>query len=263
MLKLFLFLSLFVFFYLITGGEVPDESKLKYYAKNYLIPGISAFLFFLFFTMFLKTPLSGLVWAVLGWHVPGSVMQYVKLRKKKMIREQIKNFVASSAGLFAVGMTAPEVLRISADTIGEPLKTEFKNMIAARNLNPQASIPRMFKDLAQKYELSEFEAVSSIIAASEKAGGPQAVSKGMKRLGSALRQRDRLAAEREKAVIEPKIAAYVVIFLLVLGIFVDGLFLSRYFETFAGRIVLFVNSAMTVGLIFLARRVLATQNDLS
>jgi len=262
MIKLFLFASLFLLFYSLTVGSFPDTYRLRDMASRYFVPAACALLVFLLTSVLFKTPAAGLVWAVLGWFLPGFAGRAVKNRRRKKMKELAKNFIASSAGLYAAGQTTSEVLRVAAENTQEPLRSEFRDMIAKRNLNPQTSFPRLFEGLAEKYGVSEFRAVAAILSASERAGGPYAASKGLKRLGNALRQRDRLAAERAKAIMEPKIAAYVVILFLTAGLLADALFLSKMFQDTAGKMVLFISSVITAGLIVMAVKVMGTQADL-
>lgn len=252
MLAVGLLLSLFLLFYFLTGGEVPEKARVSSVIRDKLLPGASAAVFLLVGSVLCRTPLGGVPWAVLGWYVPGWVTAFARERRRARLREMVKSFVVAAAGMFSAGQTTAEVIRNMAERMPEPFANEFKGMIAAREgLN--VLYAKSFGELAKKYGLEEFDAVAAILAAADRAGGPYAAAKGFKRLGAALQQRDRLLAERRKETFEPKVAAAVVIFLLTLGFLADALLLPHYFEG-GGRLVLAAASAMIVGTVFLAVR---------
>jgi tight adherence protein B len=259
MLKLMLFVSLFLLFFCLTVGEFPDALTVKEKIIRFAVPGAGAVLFFLISWALLGTPVAALIWAVLGWFVPGWIINFIGGKKRARLKSMARDFVTSASGLYAVGLMSSEVVRIMADRFPEPFASDFRKMIAAWNNNYLASFPKMFRDMADKYNLPEFEAVSTILAASETAGGPVAASKGLKRLGRALRQRDRLMTERAKATLEPKIAAVVTILLLTVGLILDGTVLRQMF-TGPGKMIMTVSSALLVGLIFMLSKITKSED---
>ena len=128
-------------------------------------------------------------------------------------------------------------------------------MLTKRRTSSYANFPEMFESLGEKYNLSEFKAVSAITASSERAGGPRAAAAGLKRLGQALRERDRRITERKKSLIEVQIASVVVIALLIGGLLLDITSFRDLFAESSGKMVLGVSSAITVGLIFMAKKI--------
>jgi len=257
LLVLLLFLSLFFLFLSIVNREVPDIYTIKAFVIRFALPLLSSLGFFIVFLALTKTPLGAFVWAFLGWHVPLWINESVAERKKAKYQKMAADFVTSAAGLFAVGQPTSEVVRTMAERFDEPFATEFKNMLTIRNANPSASFPRMFKDMVKKYGVEEFKAVASIISASEIAGGPYAAAKGLKRLGYALRQRERILTERRKAMFEPKAAAVFAVFVLLVGFIMDGTIFSHLF-TGIGRMIMFASSLIIVGLIFMIRKISKT-----
>ncbi|MBE3582067.1 MAG: type II secretion system F family protein [Thermoanaerobacteraceae bacterium] len=250
MLVIALFLSLFLLFYFLTGGEVPEKAGLKKIARDRLLPGASAAVFFLLGSVMCRTSLGGIPWAVLGWHLPGWVLEFAGEKRRARLREMAKSFVVSAAGMFAAGQTASEVMKVMTDRMPEPFAGEFRDMMGQREMQGKP-YSRSFGDLAKKYGLPEFEAVGAVLAAADRAGGPNAAAKGLKRLGAALQQRDRLLSERRKETFEPKVAALVVITMLLAGFLGGILFWPQYFEG-GGRLVLAAASAIIVVMVFLA-----------
>ncbi|MBE3582127.1 MAG: type II secretion system F family protein [Thermoanaerobacteraceae bacterium] len=247
-----LFLSLLLMFYFLTGGEVPERAWTAALARDRLLPAASAAVFFVVGSALCRTVLGGVPWAVLGWYAPGWVIGFAEEKRRARLREMAKSFVVSAAGMFSAGQTASDVIRVMADRMAEPLGGEFRDMLGQREAYGKP-FSRSFGDLARKYGLEDFDAVAAILAAADRAGGPFAAARGLKRLGAALQQRDRLMAERRKETFEPKVAAVVVIVLLTLGFLADALFLPHYFEG-GGRLVLAAASAVIVGTVFLAAR---------
>ncbi|GAF24709.1 type II secretion system F domain-containing protein [Moorella thermoacetica Y72] len=250
MLAIVLFLSLFLLFYFLTGGEMPEKAGLVKTARDKLFPGISAAVFFIAGSAMCRTALGGIPWAVFGWFLPGWVVGAVAERRRARLRDLAKSFVVSAAGMFAAGQTASEVMRVMAGRMPEPFAGDFQDMVGQREMQGKP-FSRSFGDLAKKYGLPEFEAVGAVLAAADRAGGPAAAAKGLKRLGAALQQRDRLLAERRKETFEPKVAAGVVIVLLLLGFLGGVLLWPQYFEG-GGRLVLAAASTIIVGMVFLA-----------
>lgn len=259
MLTLLLLISLFLLFFCLAAGELPDAFTIKGILLRYALPGAGAALFFLLFLALLGTPIAAVFWAVLGWFVPGWIAGAVMGRRKARLRSLAKDFVTSASGLYAVGQMNSEVVRVMAERFPEPFASEFKKMIAVWNGNSRASFPKMFKNMAEKYDLPEFKAVSTILASSEMAGGPIAASKGLKRLGRALRQRDRMLTERAKATLEPKLAAVVTILILSAGLVLDGTVFRSMFEGI-GKIVMVVSSALLVGLVFMLSKITKSED---
>lgn len=260
MWTILLIIGLFLFFLSLTLKTLPNFN-IKDLVVQYMLPGGGAAGMFLLTTLLLGTPLAGIFWGVLGWFLPGWIIQVIKNHKEGKLRGLARDFITSSAGLYAAGQTTPEVIQSAAKKVPYPFSEELQGMIIKRNLNATASFPRMFEDLASKYNISEFKAMAAILAASERAGGPYAASKGLKRLGQALRQRAKLLTERAKALIEVKVAAVFVIVSLVGGLMLDITVFRDYFLDSKGKLVLSLSSALIVGLIFMACKV-AKSDDL-
>lgn len=254
MLTIGLLLSLFLLFYSLIIGEFPDTYSAREKLALYGLSAGSAMALFIITAVLFKTPVAAMFWAVLGWFIPGWVKKTINGKKQARLRSLAKDFVTSAAGLYAVGQTSADVVRVMAERFPEPFASEFQEMIAMRNMSPHASFPRMFAEMGQKYNLSEFKAVSAILAASERAGGPYAAAKGLKRLGQALRQRERLITERAKATLEPKIAAIVTVSILTVGLLLDATAFKHLFEG-AGRLIMAASSAIVVGLIFMVVKI--------
>lgn len=259
MITLLLIASLFLFFYLVFGNEVPlSVNELREKMITYGIRIASVLLFFLFGKVLFQSALSGFIWGFFGWFLPGWVEEAIIAKRKKQIRAMVKNFISIAAGMYSAGMLTPDVVRTMATRIPEPLASDFEEMIGKRNLSANASFPRMFAELADKYGVEELRAVSAIIAAADRVGGPRSASRGLKRLGQALRQQERLATERIKATSQPKIAAIVVISLLSFGLILDVTALRSYYETGIGPLLLSASSLLVIGMFFMYRKVMST-----
>ncbi|MCL6449468.1 MAG: type II secretion system F family protein [Armatimonadetes bacterium] len=187
-------------------------------------------------------------------------MGFAEARRSVRHRALARDFVTAASGMFAAGQTAGEVVKTAGANFAEPFGKEFREMVTQYELNPHFSFPKAFRALAGKYRLPEFEAVAAILEAASTAGGPRTAGKGLSRLGLALRQKERLLAERAKALAEVKIAGYLIVGLLLIGLLVDASALRGYFVGL-GRIVIAVASAVAVGLIF-AMRKLTENKDL-
>lgn len=261
MILLLLLLSLALLFYSLLVGDFPDEPGIKKIISRYLLPAASAGLTFLICSNLFMSPITGLLWAILGWVFPRWVMDYRQNKRRAYLKGLTRDFVVSAAGLYSVGKVTADVVRIMADRFPKPLSDDFQGMIGVWNSSPSASFPRMFEQIAKKYNLPEFHAVATILSASERTGGPLAAARGLKKLGEALRSQDRMLRERNKAMMEPKAAAYLVIGILTVGLVADVTVFRDYYSG-SGKIVLSAASALYIGLIFMVNN-LTQQKDLA
>ncbi len=257
MLFLLLLATLFLLLYVLAGGPLPEASFVRTALVRFALPAASAVgCFFLAALAF--GPLAGIPWAALGWFLPGWVADFAEARRLAKHRALARDFVTAASGMFAAGQTAGEVVRTVGANFADPFGKEFREMVLQYELNPHFSFPRAFRGLAGKYKLPEFEAVAAILEAASTAGGPWAAGKGLARLGQALRQRERLLAERAKSLVEVKFAGYAVVGILLAGLFADATALRGYYAEGSGRLVIAAASAVVVGLIFAMRKL--TQN---
>lgn len=260
MLTLGLILSLFLLFYSLTIGEFPEIDTLKGLWMRFGLPAVIAIMMFLLGAFLIQTPLAGIPWGILGWLFPSWIIGALNNRRHAKYQQIVKNMVVTSAGMYSAGQLTSEVIRTVALRVPEPFNNELQDMIGKRKLDPHASIPKMLVSLASKYGLPELRAMAAVIGTSEKAGGPVAASRGLKRLGRALRMRDRLAHERQKANMEPRIAAVVVIGLLGIGLFLDLILWHDLFADGAGKILLTLSSALIVGMTVMAFKVTSSKD---
>jgi tight adherence protein B len=254
LIALLLFLSLFLLFCLLLVSDALAEgmekiNSIKDWLRHFSVPVLAAACAFILGTLLCKTPLAGLVWAVVGWLTPGWIGLITAGRKKSTLRSDVKNIVTAAAGLYAAGQVTPDVVKAVARSIPEPLAGDFQSMIGRRNADQRASFPGMFEGLAARYDLPEFKAMASIVAASEHAGGPRAAAEGLKQLAASLRNRDRRLAERRKETLQPMMAAFVTIILTAVGFVLDITVLSPYYASGAGKIMLAAASLLILAMV--------------
>ena len=219
-------------------------------SKNRLLrlslPVVSAVAAFLLGMLTCRTPLAGIIWAVIGWLVPGWVSQFRTERKLAALRRDVKSFIAAASGMYASGQVTPDVVRMASKIFPDPLATDFQEMTGRHNTDRRASFTSMFEELAVKYGIPEFQAIASIIGASERAGGSKATAEGLKEIALSLRARDRRLSERRKETMQPMLAAGVVFVLILSGFVLDITVLSGYFAGSAGKILLSVTSLLVL-----------------
>ncbi len=255
MLYVLLILSFFLLIYAVVGGPLPDLYNIKEKILRYSTQVVSVLVLFILTSMIFGTPFAGIFWGILGWFLPIWIENAIRDIRQSKLRAQSKDFITSAAGLYAANQVTPEVIQTTADRFPEPFASEFKEMLVKRQTNQSESFPKMFRDLAEKYGLSELRAVAAILAASENAGGPRSSAAGLKRLGGALRDNDRRMAERKKRLIEVKIASIVVILILLMGLAFDVTVIRGLFAESSGKIVLGLASMVVVGLIIMFKKV--------
>lgn len=260
LLSILLFINLAFLFFIVLGNNTSfldfDFKNLK---ENLLIYGLQigvAVIFFLFGKLAFKTVLSGLIWAFLGWNIPSWIDVSLKRKREQQIKKMVNNFITTAAGMYSANMLTPDVVRAMTVRLPEPLASDFEEMIRRRNVSAQSSFPKMFLELADKYNNEELRAVSAIIAAADSIGGPRSASKGLKRLGTAIRLQGKLETERKKATSEPKLAALIVITLLGIGLLIDVTFLKGFYAEGFGNIALAITSIIFIGMIIMYRKIM-------
>ncbi|WP_449241487.1 type II secretion system F family protein [Desulfoscipio gibsoniae] len=253
LLETLLLASLFLLFYSIKVGEFPEVNTIKGFIINMGLPFTSAAIVFFITTLLFMSPFSGALFAVLGWQLPGWTREHFKNQKLKVYKEHTKNFITSAGGLYGAGLVTSEVIRTLAPRFPEPFASEFQSMIARRDLDPQASIPKMLNEIADRYNLSELRAQAAVIASADNAGGPPAAARGSKRLGRALRLRDELIQQRKEATYEPQIASVIVLCILGAGLVLDATIWRDYFKD-GGQMALAFSSLLFVVITLMARR---------
>lgn len=245
-------------FYLIFVKEVPDQEKIADLVQRFLLPAACAIGLFLFGSWFFLSVMSGLILGLFGWFIPGYVRERMYLSRRKQARVMAKDFIQAASGLFSAGQGTSEVIGIVARRFPEPYAGDFQEMLGRRTLDANASYSTMLQEMAAKYGIEELNATAAIIQASENAGGPQAASEGLKELSLALRKRDKLLLEREKANIEPKIASMAVVFILGIGLVLDATVWRDIFME--GKLALAFGLLITVGLIFMSNKISANKD---
>ena len=247
-------------FYLITGGYIPREETIKRILIKIGLPLLSAIVVFFIVSSLMNSNFIGAIWAIAGWFIPIWIMDYLKRRSHLKLQAQARNMIAALAGLMGAGQTTTEAFNVCSVRLPQPLAGEIQNMLAKYKLNPTASYPKMCIDIGKKHNLKELVAVGNIIGSSEKVGGPKAAARGLKLLSKALRQRERLRIERQKVLMELVISGNVVIGVLLLMIFGLGIGMNHLFQNVGGLLVLGMCSLMTIGLLFLIRKVTSTSD---
>lgn len=247
MLAVGLFLSLAVLFYGLTVGEFPEMDRAKDFFKVYGSAAVGAAVMFMAGSILCGTPLGGVVWAVPGWFIPGWLMKMRENRRKERLRQVGKDIIVAAGGMFSANLMTGEVIKTLAERIPPPLGRELADIKARRELNSYNTYPQLLNGLAEKYDLMEIKAMAAVLAAAERAGGPAAAAKGLKRLGAALRLRDRLIQERKVATYESRLAAVVVIMILAAGLLFDA---TAWREAYAGsgKLILVAASALITGM---------------
>ncbi|MBM7854952.1 tight adherence protein B [Desulfohalotomaculum tongense] len=259
MLKLLLFLSLFAFLYSIFVGEYPDIGRAKNFLRKYILPLISAVVFFIIGKVIFISALSGLVLALPGWFIPGWITEWREKKEREKPRKLVKDFITGAAGLYGAGQLTSEVIRHSAERMPEPFASDFQEMLGRHNLDRTATFPLMLRQMGDKYKLKELYAVAAIIEASDRVGGPPAAARGLKKLNYAIQKKDKQLAERMKANIEPVLACKIAIFILGAGLILDATVLRDMYKE--APIMMAMGLFIVIGMLF-AMKKLSSNADL-
>lgn len=253
-LAVLLLLTIFTLLYYLITGKLPVQERIE--PQKIAAHGVPLAVAAVFFTggaFVFMSPLSGILCAVLGWQLVFWAREYLHQREYRQTKEAARDFISAATALLRSGLAMPEVINKTSAQLKPPLSEEFQAMYAKYEM-AGTKFPKMFKELAGKYGLQEFDAISSVVAATEYSGGGQAAAKGFARLGGALRQKDKLLAERAKENMEPMIAAWVVIAIMLTGLVVDVTFLRDMFQDAGARLVLSAALALTLIMLIMARK---------
>ena len=194
--------------------ELPEKESIQGFLRRLGVPSLAAVLFFLAGSALFMTPVAGIFLASLGWVLAVEIDRYVSSYRSRQVQKQLKDFVTSATSLYMADNTTPEVVRMASTYMSEPIASDLRNMLIERQLKGTA-FPLMFNRLSNRYQVPEMGAVARIIEAGDITGGARAIARGLSRLGDAMRRRERILAERYRGILEPAIAAGLVLIILI------------------------------------------------
>ncbi len=253
-MKIILFISIALALIVLALKELPEKESILDFFKKLGIPFVVAVVSFFIASSLFLTAVAGFFVGILGWIVTTEVIRYTENIHSRNAKKQIKDFITSAASLYSGNNTTPEVVKATASYMKEPLATDVRNMLSERQLKG-TTFPVMFNRLAVKYDVPEMSAVARIIEAGEITGGSQSIAKGLERLGDAMRRREKMLAERYKAILEPAIAAGLVIAILIATAIADGtVFRHIFIENGMARLALGMGIGIITGLSILIIR---------
>lgn len=254
-LAFLLFLFVFVFLFVILYRDLEISNNLEV-----LLPLIIAVASFFVGSYLFMFPLSGALAGFWGWKIYKFVLHKKKQHLKNTIIKQCQDLIAMAAGMFGSGKNTDDVIRAAAENIANRLGADLERMIDQRDF-AKKQYPELFKELEKKYEVPEFGAIAAILELG-RTGGPAAISNGFSRLSGAIRRKNRIAAERAKAMSEPTMVAGITMGLLLLGLLVD---ITLFRDIFAGsvlaRVTLFMGMLIITGMMYLIK-VISNNADL-
>ncbi len=253
-MKLILFISIALALIVLALKELPERESVLGFFKRLGIPFVVAIISFFIASSLFLSAVAGFFVGVLGWMITAEVIKYIENTHSRNAKKQIKDLITSATSLYMADSTTPEVVKATASYMKEPLATDVRNMLTERQLKGTA-FPVMFNRLANKYDVPEMGAVARIIEAGEITGGSQSIAKGLGRLGDAMRRREKMLAERYKAILEPAIAAGLVIAILIGTAIADGtIFRHIFLENGMARLALGMGIGIITGLSILIIR---------
>lgn len=255
-----LFMSLAVMFWILINKELPDKATVLEYLRRLGLPLLSAVLFFIVGSVVFMGPLAGIFLAALGWIACKQLDRYISGHDAVQVKNQTKDFVSSATSLYMADNTTPEVIMNTAGDMPEPLSSELRGMLVERNLRP-VTFPELFERLGEKYQVEELTGVARIIAAGEMTGGPASISAGLNRLGDAMRNKDRLRAERLRGVMEPAMGAGIAVIILIATAILDAtVWRDIFMSSGIARLLLALGIAIVTGLVLMILKLLQNKD---
>ena len=221
---------------------------MKDFLKSKVLSLVCMLLFFLLGKIIFMSTLNGLIFAPLGWCLPEWIAAHKKKQQKRKFRELAMNFITGAAGSYGSGQATIRVIEHTAVRMPEPFATEFKDILGNVRLNKYTTVPDEIRDLGQKHDLKEFNAVAGIIEASERAGGPAGAARGLRQLIKTLKDLARQSAERQKSNMEPMAACWIAMGGLAIGLILDVTVFRDIFKD--AKLILSVGCLVFVALVF-------------
>lgn len=247
-MKLLLFVSIACTLIVASLKELPEKDSVLLFIRKLGIPALSMVIFFLAGSALFMTPVAGVFMAALGWYLAVQVERYFTTYQSRQVQKQIKDFVTSATSLYMADNTSPEVIQMSATYMSEPIASELQNMLVERQLKG-TTFPVMFNRLAGRYQVPELGAIAKIIEAGEITGGSRSIARGLSRLGDAMRRRDKILTERYRGILEPAIAAVLVMVILIITAILDTtMFRAVFVENGLARLMLGLGVGIISGL---------------
>jgi len=240
--------------------ELPEKESIQGFLRRLGIPALLAVLFFLGGSALFMTPVAGIFLSALGWLLAVELDRYISSYRSRQVQKQLKDFVTSSTSLYMADNTTPEVVRITSTYMSEPIASDLRNTLTERQLKG-TTFPVMFNRLSERYQVPEMGAVARIIEAGEITGGARTIARGLSRLGDAMRRTERILTERYRGILEPAIAAGLVLIILIGTAVLDAtLFRAVFITNGLAKMMLGLGVGIIVGLSLLILNLLKNKD---
>ncbi len=253
-LMLGLSFSLFLLFYSVFVGRFPEKESIKDWWLRKGFSFLSAAVFFFLGNFLYFSPLSGFFCSIFGWYAPRIYMEARERKQREKNREAVMDFISVASSMYGSNATTPKVMEECAKRLPDPFASEFDNITSVIEYGSyERSVPDLLVNVADRHKLPELKAAAQIIKRASTSGGAKAASEGLMNLSEAISKVNERRKERMKSTYDSLFAAKFVLYVLLLGLFLNATVFREINQQ--NPLVIGLGCGLVVGYYFLIQRI--------
>jgi tight adherence protein B len=207
-------------------------------------------------TVFLDSPIFGLLLAALLVCLPWYVLRRMAQERKRQIEDQLADAMVALSGAIKAGLSLAQSLRILADQCPKPISQEFRQIVGEYEMGKP--LDRTLTEAKARLRSENFSLFAAAMLASRESGGR--LNETVDRIAHSVLEMQRLErkilSETAQARKSAVYMALTPLFILFVYYFVDTENTMRLFNTMPGQLLLSISAAFNLTAYLWARVIL-------
>ena len=234
--------------YLLSSGVKlkPQEFIIIWFGTGFLIP----FIYYLLMNSMTSTFLVMIV----GIAIPPMYVEYAKNKRAKIFNLQLSQALLIISNSLRSGFTFRHALARVAQDLPDPISEEFKRVI--REVNYGAKLDDSLSDLADRMNSEELKMINSAVSIQQKAGGN--LAHVIEMVSITITDRINIKKTITTLTAQGRMSGMIIgllpVFMLLVLMLVSPSYISIFFETKVGMIMLIVSGILElIGFMFIKK----------
>ena len=234
--------------YLLSSGVKlkPQEFIVIWFGTGFLIP----FIYYLLMNSMTSTFLVMIV----GIAIPPMYVEYAKNKRAKIFNLQLSQALLIISNSLRSGFTFRHALARVAQDLPDPISEEFKRVI--REVNYGAKLDDSLSDLADRMNSEELKMINSAVSIQQKAGGN--LAHVIEMVSITITDRINIKKTISTLTAQGRMSGMIIgllpVFMLLVLMLVSPSYISIFFETKVGMIMLIVSGILElIGFMFIKK----------
>ena len=234
--------------YLLSSGVKlkPQEFIVIWFGTGFLIP----FIYYLLMNSMTSTFLVMIV----GIAIPPMYVEYAKNKRAKIFNLQLSQALLIISNSLRSGFTFRHALARVAQDLPDPISEEFKRVI--REVNYGAKLDDSLSDLADRMNSEELKMINSAVSIQQKAGGN--LAHVIEMVSITITDRINIKKTITTLTAQGRMSGMIIgllpVFMLLVLMLVSPSYISIFFETKVGMIMLIVSGILElIGFMFIKK----------